>query len=367
MVSRTLIRYFGTRFLSAVMSVFLGIFVLIVLVDYIELTRRAADIPNLSAWTVAKTSFFRVPALTERLLPFSVLVGAMSCYLALSRRNELVVARAAGMSAWQFVAPALIVAFMLGIVATAIYNPISAAMREWSKKLEADMLGEQTNVMQQQNALGFWVRQRSPDGQSIVYAVSSQEQGVRLDGVSVFTFDPAGKPLERIEAKRAMLETGHWRLEQARVYASGVPPKDHDTFLVKTNLTSAQVRESFSTPETVPFWDLPAYIEIAERSGLVAAGYKFHYQTLIARPFFLCAMVLLACSVSLRFFRFGGVPRMVLSGVTAGFLLYVLSKITEDLAKADLLHATVAAWLPVLAGGLTGIVVLLQPVDGRWP
>ena len=79
-----------------------------------QLMRRAADIPNLSAWMVAKTSFFRVPQLTERLLPFSVLVGAMSCYLALSRRNELVVARSAGMSAWQFVAPALIVAFVMG-------------------------------------------------------------------------------------------------------------------------------------------------------------------------------------------------------------------------------------------------------------
>ena len=60
------------------------------------------------------------------------------------------------------------------------------------------------------------------------------------------------------------------------------------TYQVKTNLTSAQVRESFSTPETVPFWDLPAYIEIAERSGLVAAGYKLQYQILIARPFLLC-------------------------------------------------------------------------------
>jgi len=69
------------RFLGAVMSVFLGIFVLIVLVDYIELMRRAADVPNLSAWMVAKTSFFRVPQLTERLFPFSVLVGAMVCYL----------------------------------------------------------------------------------------------------------------------------------------------------------------------------------------------------------------------------------------------------------------------------------------------
>jgi len=363
MISRTLIRYFGMRFLGAVMSVFFGIFLLIVLVDYIEMMRRAADVPNLSAWVVAKTSFFRVPQLMERLLPFSVLVGAMTCYLALSRRNELVVARSAGMSAWQFVAPALIVAFGIGIAATALYNPLSAVMREWSKKLEADMFGDKQAAMQQ-STQGFWVRQKSVDGQSIVYAASSQEQGVRLDGVSVFTFDPGGRATERIEAKRASLETGFWRLEGVRVYASGTPPREYETYQVKTNLTSAQVRESFSTPETVPFWDLPAYIEIAERSGLVAAGYKLQYQILIARPFLLSAMVLLACSVSLRFFRFGGITKMVLSGVTAGFLLYVLSKVTEDLSKAELLHPAAAAWLPVLAGGLTGFVVLLYQEDG---
>jgi lipopolysaccharide export system permease protein len=363
MVSRTLLRYFGLRFLGAVMSVFFGIFLLVVLVDYIELMRRAADVPNLSGWLVAKTSFFRVPQLTERLLPFSVLVGAMACYLALSRRNELVVARSAGMSAWQFVAPAVIVAFALGIVATAVYNPISAVMREWSKRLEAEMFGEKAGALQDAS-FGFWVRQRSSDGQSIVYAASSQEQGVRLDGVSVFTFDHGGKPLERIEAKRATLETGHWRLDQARVYAVGTPPREYDTFQVKTNLTSAQVRESFSTPETVPFWDLPAYIEIAERSGLVAAGYKLQYHILIARPFFLAAMVMLACCVSLRFFRFGGITKMVLGGIAAGFLLYVLSKVTEDLSKADLLHPAAAAWLPVLGGGLTGFIVLLYQEDG---
>jgi lipopolysaccharide export system permease protein len=180
----------------------------------------------------------------------------------------------------------------------------------------------------------------------------------------VFTFDQAGKEKERIEAKRASLETGHWRLEQARVYVSGEPPRDHETYLVKTNLTAAQVRESFSTPETVPFWELPAYIEIAERSGLVAAGYKLQYQILIARPFLLTAMVLLACSVSLRFFRFGGVPRMVLSGVAAGFLLYVLSKVTEDLSKAELLHPALRRMVACACGGLTGFVVLLYQEDG---
>ena len=42
----TLARYFGLRFLSAVLAVFAGIFVLVALIDYIELMRRAGDIPE---------------------------------------------------------------------------------------------------------------------------------------------------------------------------------------------------------------------------------------------------------------------------------------------------------------------------------
>ena len=75
-------------------------------------------------------------------------------------------------------------------------------------------------------------------------------------------------------------------------------------------------------------------------------------------------MVLLAASVSLRFFRMGGVTKMILSGIVAGFLLYVLSKVTEDLSKAELMHPVAAAWLPVLVGGLTGFVALLFQEDG---
>jgi lipopolysaccharide export system permease protein len=72
----------------------------------------------------------------------------------------------------------------------------------------------------------------------------------------------------------------------------------------------------------------------------------------------------LAASVSLRFFRMGGVTKMILSGIVAGFLLYVISKVTEDLSKAELMHPVAAAWLPVLVGGLTGFVALLFQEDG---
>ena len=359
----TLARYFGLHFLGTVLLVFAGTFALVALLDYIELMRRATDLPNVSAVLVAKTSFYRVPQVTERILPFCVLIGAMSCYLNLSRRLELVVARAAGMSAWQFISPALIVAFTLGILATTVYNPISALLQERSKRYEAEIFGQNPSALRGSGGT-FWVSQTNSDGQAIISAKSSTGQGVGLNGVSVFTFDAAGHFKQRIEARAAVLEPGTWRLLDARIYELSVLPVDQADYQLKTSLTAEQVRESFATPETVPFWELPSYISIAEHAGLGAAGYRLQFQKLLARPFLLSAMVFLAAAVSLRFFRFGGVQKMVLSGVASGFLLYVLSKVTEDLSKAELMHPMAAAWLPVLVGGLTGFIALLYQEDG---
>jgi lipopolysaccharide export system permease protein len=359
----TLSRYFGMRFLITVLLVFAGIFALVALLDYIETMRRVADVPNVSGILAAKVSLFRVPQVTEQFIAFCVLIAAMSCYLELSRRLELVVARAAGISAWQFVTPAVVVAFLLGVFATTVYNPFSAMMQERSKAYEAELFGQNQLALRGLGGV-FWISQRSDDGQAIVSAKSSVAQGVTLSGVTVFTYDTAGHFKQRIEARAAQLEPGSWLLRDARVYELSTLPADYAEYRLKTSLTPEQVRESFATPDSVPFWELPAYIAKAEQAGLGAPAYRLQFQKLLARPFLLSAMVFLAAAVSLRFFRFGGVQKMVLSGVASGFLLYVLSKVTEDLAKAELMHPVAAAWLPVLVGGLTGFVALLYQEDG---
>ena len=360
----TLARYFGLRFLTTVMLVFLGIFLLVALLDYIEMMRRAGDVPGASAVIVAKISFYRVPQIVERIMPFCILIGAMSCYLDLSRRLELVVARAAGVSAWQFITPALLVAFLIGVFATTVYNPLSATLREVSKRYESELFGQSMENTVGGGGQTFWLNQPGVHGDTILSAKSAREQGVHLNAVSLFSFDKEGHFAGRVEARSAELKPGVWVLQDVRIYNAGQMPVDQPEYRLKTNLTPEQVRESFATPETVPFWELPLYIKIAEHAGLGAAGYRLQFQKLIARPFMLAAMVFLAAAVSLRLFRFGGVQKMVLSGVASGFLLYVLSKMTEDLSKAELMHPVTAAWLPVIVGGLTGLLALLYQEDG---
>jgi lipopolysaccharide export system permease protein len=327
------------------------------------MVRKTSGLVSASAITVAETSLFRVPQLLEKMMPFCILIGAMTCYLALSRRLELVVARAAGVSAWQFIAPALGSAIVLGVMATVAYNPMSANLRETSKRMEAELFGSAPGGGIQ-DASGFWINQVNSDGQVIINAARSEQQGVRLTGLTLFRFDNDNQFKERIEAREAALEEGHWLFKSIRRFSLDGPPIDQDSLMIATSLTPAQVRNSFSTPETVSFWQLPGYIRSSESSGFATAGYRLQYHKLIAQPFLLAAMVMLAASVSLRFFRFGGVQKMVLSGVGAGFLLYVLSKVTEDLSKAELMHPIAAAWLPVFVGGLTGFLALLYQEDG---
>src|SRR4029079_13663030 len=134
-------------------------------------------------------------------------------------------------------------------------------LQEKAKRLEAEVSGNNAEGLQ---AIinGFWVTQRSDVGHSIINAQGSREQGVLLSKVSVFVFDQSNHFLERVEANSAALEPGHWRLEHERSDAPGAPLDERASYLLPTNLTPEQVRETFSTPETVPFWQLPYFIDM---------------------------------------------------------------------------------------------------------
>ena len=263
MAALTLSRYFAYRFLVAVVGVFVGVFVLVALVDYIDLMRKAADVPNAPTGLIILMSLYRVPQIMERLFPFSVLIGAMACYLSLARRMELVIARAAGMSVWQIITPALVVALLLGAFATLVYNPVSAALLEGSKRIESRIFGQGESALHGYSS-GYWVRQRGTDGELILNAVQSHDQGLRLTTIVAFTFNSSGEFKERIEAESAELQRGGWLLRQARVFALNAPPQEFDTYILPTRLTREQVAESFAAPDTVGFWHLPTYIRFAE-------------------------------------------------------------------------------------------------------
>lgn len=361
LIGATLGRYLSIRFLRMILAVFATVFMLVYTLDFVELMRRAGDAEGASTRLMAMLALFRTPTVAEQVLPFAVLFGSMAALLNLSRKLELVVARAAGISAWQFLQPAVLVALLIGVASVTLYNPLSASLKQRATKIEARIFAKSGKAS---SGRDLWMRQRSVDGQAIIRAESALENPTTLVRVTAFVFEPNGAFRERIEARDATLHDGYWEMREARVLAPEEEPQSHSTYLLATTLDPAQVRQSFTPAETVPFWQLSDVIERTERAGLDATRYRLQRDVLLARPLLFIAMVLVAASVSLRFFRFGGVARMVLGGVAAGFMLYVATELMEDLGASGLVSPAMAAWFPAVVGSLLGTLALLHQEDG---
>ncbi|MEL7543229.1 MAG: LptF/LptG family permease, partial [Pseudomonadota bacterium] len=108
-------RYLAVRFLGTIVLTFLACFMLIYLVDFIEILRQSAGVAEASFGDLARITFLRMPAFAELTLPFAALVGTVTAFLRLSRASELTIMRASGMSVWQFIVPGIVVAVLLGL------------------------------------------------------------------------------------------------------------------------------------------------------------------------------------------------------------------------------------------------------------
>ena len=356
----TLARYLSLRFLRTILLVFATVFALVYTLDLVELMRRSADAEGATPALMARLSLLRTPALAEQVFPFSVLFGSMAALLQLSRKLELVIARAAGISAWQFLQPGIVVALLLGALTVFVYNPVSARLKEQATKIESTIFARKMKGMGPE----LWIQQRSVDGTAILRADSGVGATDTITSVTAYVFDTEGHFVERVQAPSAVLRDGYWEMHAARVFSTVEEPRNYDTFLLASNLDPRQVRQTITPPESVPFWRLPETIARAESAGLDASHYRMQHDILLARPLLFVAMVFVAASVSLRFFRFGGVGVMILAGVTAGFGLYVVTELMRDLGGAGIVGPAVAAWLPAILGSLLGTLALLYQEDG---
>src|SRR5689334_21377870 len=139
-LAKTLPAYIARQFFGWFCGVFAAMAVVTFLVDYIELMRRATGRAEVTLWLLFKMAGLQLPQTAQEALPFAILFGTMLAFWRLTRSNELVVARAAGVSAWQFLTPAALVALLVGVVAVTVFNPIASTMEASYEKLDSRIL-----------------------------------------------------------------------------------------------------------------------------------------------------------------------------------------------------------------------------------
>ncbi|ASM72142.1 MULTISPECIES: LPS export ABC transporter permease LptG [Roseobacteraceae] len=360
--------YFARRFAIAFAMLTAVFFALVALVDLIEQTRRFSDydvsLPQRIGLTLLHT-----PETINQILPLIVILATVVLFIGLARSSELVVTRAAGRSALSALVAPVMVALVIGLLAVTTLGPIVAATaKRYTILSDTYRNGGQAAVLMSGD--GVWLRQGGAEGQTVIRAARSNADASVFYDVTFLEYAPQGGPMRRIEAGSAALGNGAWALRDAKVWplAADVNPEasaqTHALLRVPSTLTLDRIRETLGTLGGVSIWDMPTYILQLEQAGFSARHQIVWFQTELARPLFLMAMVLVAAAFTMRHTRFGGTGTAVLAAVLLGFGLYFIRSFAQILGENGQIPVVLAAWAPPAAAIFLALGLLLHAEDG---
>jgi lipopolysaccharide export system permease protein len=365
----TLSRYIARQFVAAISAAWIALSALVAMFDFIELLRRSAAKPDATFALVSEIAALRVPFIMIQILPFAVLLGGLLCFWRLTRTSELIVARAAGVSAWEFLTVPTLCALLMGMITTAGLSPLSSAMLSKAEALETTYIRTGGGPLAL-NGGQLWLRQSdrelTPRGVAIIHAnsVALHDEQLTTGPVSIFRLDDGDHLLSRVEANNGFLAGKHWEFSGARTIRPDQLPEQPREMRLTTDLTVTRVQDSFASPDTLSVWVLPDFIALLDRSGFSSVRHRLHFQSLLALPLLCATMALVAAGFSMRPTRRGGVAKMLGGGVSVGFALFVISKVAEEFGQSGALPVVLAAWAPAAAGLMFAVAVLLHTEDG---
>ncbi len=359
--------YLARRFLRA-LGIVTAVFVAIIVpLDLAEQLRTIG--PGQGFAPVLELALLNLPGTLYEMIPLFVLLATLLMFLGLARTSELVVIRASGRSALKAAAAPVVVAGLTGLAVIGALNPIVAATEQQLDLRTARYLGAEERTVSV-SAEGLWLRQGSDLDQTVIRAGATNSDGTHLFSASFFTFDAEGRVITRINAREAILTDGAWDLTGARVWpleGSGNPEAEAQSFAtlsLPSTLTRDQIRDSFGKPETVPIYELPAFIAQLNQAGFAALQHRVWLQMELSQPLMLAAMVLIGAGFTMRHTRFGRTGIMVLAAILLGFGTFFVRSFAQVLGENGQLPVALVAWTPPLAAILLALALLLHTEDG---
>jgi lipopolysaccharide export system permease protein len=366
----TLWRYILRGFLRTVLAVFAVIAFILALFAFVENLRRFGD-TDASTGDILTITLLQAPEALYQVFPLVLMLASLLTFLRFARTSELVVIRAAGVSALRLIAIPLIASLVLGGVFVAVVNPFVAASIKRGLLLDDEFRRGEASLLSFSSE-GIWLRQadmQGETGQTVIQAERGNADGSVLSRVRLHRFDPDGTLYARIDAPTARLAPQAWILEDATMWVAMDDGRfdrisTGDRIELPTDLTSEQILESFSRPEMVGFWALGSFISQMENSGFSGLRHRLYLQSELAKPALFAAMVLIGSAFALRPTRFGQTGVMILLAILAGFALFFLKDFSETLGAQGQIPLIVAAWTPPIAAILLALGLLLHLEDG---
>lgn len=367
----TLNRYIAKRIFFGIVGAFAIITSVIMLIDFVEISRSFDANANTSMIGILILTVLNAPQLVEKTIPFIVLFGVMATLFSLNKRSEFIILRAAGLSAWNFLLPAIFVTSIIGVLWATAFNPmaIMAAQKHSDLKQSFSGTSVQSPITNNIQLEDIWLREGNEDGHVNIHAKTFDLKTRTLFDVTFFYSDflPNGRTVftSRYDAKSAELfSENYWVLSDVTEHEDGRASRHFDTVSKPTTINLEMLNSHSRRQSNIPFWQIRGQISNAKQAGYDTAPLVIQFHKLLALPITLIAMTIIAACAALHNTRSGGELYLLIAGAGLGFGEYFIDNMISAFGEAGTLPPILAAWAVPLLVLICGLAVLSKIEDG---
>jgi lipopolysaccharide export system permease protein len=354
--SRQLALYTVRLFLTRSLAVLIGLALVLMMLDLLGESGKILAVPGNGDSEIWRYVGLRLPLLTARFLPFSVLLGTLIAFVGLNQNSEVVAMKAAGISAHQMLAPLTTARLGLSVLAFIFNETVvvhsARVVNAWSdndyKPVPPDS-GILSNV---------WVTH----GGELVRARVAAGRGSGFVARGVTIYERENGAIQRIvTADRATPQGAEWRLDDVRIYDSTMNvTRQVPTMTGLAGLTPDQLRLAKVEPDETSFLELMSKISEMEAAGKPTAEARAGLWHKISGPLSIVLMPLLAAVAAFGLARSGQVLVRASIGMALGFAYFVADNFSLAMGNVGAYPPMLAAWAPFFLFLLVGETVLIR-------
>ncbi|WP_380179942.1 LPS export ABC transporter permease LptG [Kalamiella sp. sgz302252] len=350
-------RYIGKTIFNTIMATLFMLVSLSGIIKFVDQLRKTGQ----GDYTVLGAGLYTilsVPKDVEIFFPMAALLGALLGLGALAQRSELVVMQASGFTRMQIAASVMKTAIPLVLLTMAIGEFVAPQGEQMARNYRAQQLVG-GSLLSTQN--GLWAK----DGDSFIF-IERLKDNSELGGISIYNFNKE----RRLQTVRYAASAKYnkdkklWDLsevdESVLTNPQQVTGSQTLTGEWKTSLTPDKLGVVALDPDALSISGLYNYTKYLKQSGQVSGRYQLNMWSKIFQPLSVAVMMLMALSFIFGPLRSVSMGMRVVTGISFGFLFYVLDQIFGPLSLVYHIPPVLGALLPSAAFMAISVYMLLK-------
>ncbi len=348
-------RYIGKTIFNTIMMTLFMLVSLSGIIKFVDQLRKVGQ-GDYSALGAGMYTLLSVPKDIEIFFPMAALLGALLGLGTLATRSELVVMQASGFTRLQIAGSVMKTAIPLVLLTMAIGEWVAPQGEQMARNYRAQQMYGGSLLSTKS---GLWAK----DGNDFIY-IERVAGETELSGVNIYHFNDQRR-LETVRyAASANFEDGVWQLSQVDTSdltnQKQVTGTQTLTGVWKTNLTPDKLGVVALDPDSLSISGLRNYIKYLKQSGQEASRYQLNMWSKIFSPLSVAVMMLMALSFIFGPLRSVPMGVRVVTGISFGFLFYVLDQIFGPLSLVYSMPPILGALLPSMLFLLISLYMLLK-------